>query len=109
MGVAGRISALLIALGGGMLVTHPAAAVDPLNPYAPCSVFDRGPCNPSFCSVFSRRPCIPVYPPLGQGLRVTIASNAENGHAPEGSINSIQDLYAALRTCWEPPPLNEAI
>jgi hypothetical protein len=108
MGVAGRTSALLIALGGAMLVAHPAAAIDPLNPSAPCSVYDSTPCNPSFCSVFGPWPCIQVLPPVGQGLRVTIASKAENGHAPEGSVNSIRDLYATLRTCWEPPPLNEA-
>jgi hypothetical protein len=110
MGLAYRTSALLIAaMAGAMLDSHPAAAVDPLNPSSPCSVFDHAPCTPSFCGVFGPWPCVPVLPPLGQGLRLTVHSRStESGRAPEGPVNSLRELYAALRACWEPPPLQEA-
>jgi hypothetical protein len=46
---------------------------------APCSVFSRHPCNPSFCGVFHHGPCFPYYlPPLGQDLRLTIVSTDED-------------------------------
>jgi hypothetical protein len=97
------------AVAGAMIDVHPVAAVDPLNPNAPCSVFDATPCNPSFCGVFGPWPCVPVLPPLGESLRLTIHSrSSEGGRAPDGPINSLRELYAALRACWEPPPLNEA-
>ena len=107
---AGRAPALLIVvLTGAVFGTHPAAAVDPLNPNAPCSVFDGVPCNPSFCGVFGPWPCVPVYPSIGQERRLTIHTrSSEAGRVPEGPVNSIRDLFAALRACWEPPPLNES-
>jgi hypothetical protein len=97
------------AVAGAIIDARPVAAVDPLNPNAPCSVFDPAPCNPSFCGVFGPWPCVPALPPLGQSLRLTIHSrSSEGGRAPEGPINSLRELYAALRACWEPPPRNEA-
>ena len=110
MGLALRNGMLVAAaVAGAMIDAHPVGAVDPLNPNAPCSVFDQAPCNPSFCGVFGPWPCVPVLPPVGQSLRLTINSRGgESGRAPEGPINSLRELYAALRACWEPPALNEA-
>ena len=108
MGLAYRTSALFIAaITGVMLAAQPAAAVDPLDPSSPCSVFDAAPCTPSYCGVFGPWPCVPSLPHLGQGLRLTVASRIAEGRAPKGPINSLQELYAALRACWEPPPLQE--
>jgi hypothetical protein len=108
MGLAYRAGAF-IAVTAATLAAQPAAAVDPLNPSAPCSVFDSAPCNPSFCGVFGPWPCVPSYPSIGQDRRVTINSRSgETGHPPEGPVNSLRELFAALRACWEPPPLNEA-
>lgn len=84
--------------------------------HAQCSVFDRQPCVPSFCSVFGYWPCIPEFEaPIGQDLRLTIESRRETtGAAPkqEGAehaeLNTIRDLFAALRACWVPPPREEA-
>src|SRR5262245_54743889 len=86
---------------------------------AVCSVFDRHPCLPTVCSVFQRRPCIPQYdPPIGQDLRLTIASAGQDAApdpprdssdgAEEHKVNTIADLFAALRTCWIPPAEDEA-
>jgi hypothetical protein len=100
-------SGLIAGLSGG---ATPAAAN--------CNVFDRHPCNSSFCSVF-RRGCIPDYDiPLGQDLRLAIESTNTQTAAADGGppakddpaekLNSIRDLFAALRACWVPPPLDEA-
>jgi hypothetical protein len=81
--------------------------------------------NSSFCSVFHLGPCFPHYlPPIGQDLRLTIvstdddsASTARDRHkngddadktAPEKPLDSITEMYAALRACWIPPPMEEA-
>ena len=111
MRLASQTTALFIAaMAGAMVDVRPAVAVDPLNNSAPCSVFDAGPCTPSFCGVFGPWPCVPELPSMGQGLRLTIHSRStEVVRTPEGPVNSIRELYAALRACWEPPPLNEAL
>src|SRR5262245_40518865 len=86
---------------------------------AGCSVFDRRPCFPTVCSVFRHRPCIPDFePPIGQDLRLTIESAAmptapedvqahaqdNAGDGAEHKLDTILDMFAALRACWVPPP-----
>jgi len=81
------------------------------------------PCHPSFCSVFHLGPCFPYYlPPIGQDLRLTIVStdddareNATHGAdanaeqtAGDRKLDSIRDMFAALRACWVPPAKDEA-
>jgi hypothetical protein len=73
--------------------------------------------HPASCGVFHRGPCFPRYlPPIGQDLRLTIVSTddaarddtpgagADAAHA----LDTIRDMFAALRRCWVPPPKNEA-
>jgi hypothetical protein len=84
------------------------------DPY-PCSVLNPQPCNPTFCSVFSRFPCQPdINYPFGQNLQLTIHSRAEPAPvvaaaAPDEKkdephrLNTIRDMFAALRACWVPP------
>ena len=80
----------------------------------------------SICGVFHRGPCFPEYlPPIGQDLRLTIVSTDENDPAskPDGDaindargdkaddqkkLDSIREMYAALRACWTPPPRDTA-
>jgi hypothetical protein len=103
-----RTGILFVAIAAVTFDGRPAAAVDPLEPSAPCSVFDAAPCTPSFCGVFGAWPCVPSLPSIGRDLRLTIASRrAEEGSAPQGPINSLRELFAALRACWEPPPLQQ--
>ena len=92
-----------------------------------CSVLNGHLGHPSFCGAFHRGPCFPEYlPPIGQDLRLTIVSTDEDDAAskPSGDANkidrdtnkasdkepldSIGALYAALRSCWMPPPKNSA-
>jgi hypothetical protein len=98
--------------------------------HAQCSVFSRHPCVPGVCSVFSRRPCVggPFYP-YGEDLQLTIVSTApdqptdsptQGAHVTPGAdtpagnpdgehqLDTIREMYAALRACWVPPPQDEA-
>lgn len=99
------------------------------NPY-PCSVLSPHPCHPTFCSVFSRFPCQPdINYPFGQNLQLTIKSRAaeqpapehvaavspaddkaaeRNEDAPEHRLNTIGDMFAALRACWVPPTKDDS-
>ena len=99
-------------------------------PQSQCSVLSGRPCHPSFCGVFHRGPCMPYYlPPLGEDLRLTIVSSddtdradnnaakndqagdqsgGENATASDHPLDSIRDMFAALRACWVPPPKDEA-
>src|SRR3954447_4861731 len=82
--------------------------------HAPCSVLDGQPCTPSFCSAFNDGPCIPeIDYPYGQDLRLTIESTPPQDQAakyrkPEHDLDTIGDLFAALRSCWTPPPAEAA-
>ena len=82
--------------------------------HAPCSVLDHRPCTPTFCSVFNDGPCIPeIFYPYGQNLQLTIQSvPAEKDAAkyvkPDHDLDTIGDLFAALRSCWSPPPAQSA-
>jgi len=104
-------------------------------PQSQCSVLSGRPCHPSFCGVFHRGPCLPYYlPPFGEDLRLTIVSTDDtaaakdagknaaaadsdqagsgnetaNDAAQEHPLDSIREMFAALRACWVPPPKDEA-
>jgi hypothetical protein len=55
------------------------------------------------------------FPPIGQDLRLTIVSTDDNDPtrklggdsdtaAEDRALDSIRQMYAALRACWVPPP-----
>jgi hypothetical protein len=110
-----RIAAGLIVVFAGITVAGSADArrrhaID-ATPFAhaPCSVFSRRPCTPSFCSVFNRGPCIPeIDYPYGENLQLTIETvpshdDAAKYQKPAHDLDNIGDLFAALRSCWTPP------
>ena len=82
--------------------------------HAPCSVLAGEPCTPSFCSVFNGGPCIPeIDYPTGQNLQLTIQSvpprdDEAKYRKPDHDLDTIGDLFAALRSCWTPPPADGA-
>src|ERR1700761_52096 len=82
--------------------------------HAPCSVLDNHPCTPSFCSVLSHGPCIPeIDYPYGENLQLTVESkppeqDASKYQKPDHDLDTIGDLFAALRACWTPPPAESA-
>jgi hypothetical protein len=69
------------------------------------SAFDRQPFAPTVCSPFQRFPCVPRYPgAIGEDLLLTIQSSKISEYAkPDHDLNTINDLFAALRSCWQPP------
>ena len=82
--------------------------------HEPCSVLSHHPCTPSFCSVFNRGPCIPeIDYPYGENLQLTVESkppeeDASKYQKPDHDLDNIGDLFAALRSCWTPPPAESA-
>lgn len=72
-----------------------------------CSVLRHHPCLPTVCSPLHGRPCQPQYPfPLGENLQLTInsaQSNQGDRVDPDHPIDTIHDLFVALRACWLPP------
>jgi hypothetical protein len=106
---------LMIALAGITLAaTAGAGPRHQINPtpfsHAPCSVLSGEPCTPSFCSVFNHGPCIPeIDYPYGENLQLTIQTvppqdDASKYQKPKHDLDTIGDLFAALRSCWTPPP-----
>ncbi len=82
--------------------------------HAPCSTLDHHPCTPTFCSVFHHGPCMPeIFYPYGENLQLTVESvpaqkDAAKYQKPDHDLDTIGDLFAALRSCWSPPPAGEA-
>ena len=82
--------------------------------HAPCSVLSNEPCTPYYCSVFNHGPCIPeIDYPIGQNLQLTIQSvppraDAAKYQKPDRDLDTIGDLFAALRSCWSPPLPDDA-
>jgi hypothetical protein len=82
--------------------------------HEPCSVLSGRPCTPTFCSVFNHGPCIPeIDYPYGENLQLTIESvpshdDAAKYQKPDHDLDTIGDLFAALRSCWSPPPAENA-
>ena len=115
-----RIVLCLIIAVAGLTIAGTASARNrhQINPtpfsHAPCSVLDGEPCTPSFCSVFNHGPCIPeIDYPYGENLQLTIQSvppqqDSAKYQKPDHDLDSIGDLFAALRVCWSPPPADSA-
>ena len=95
---------------------RPAAASDRRHAVFACAVqrARRPACTPSFCSVFNHGPCIPeIDYPYGENLQLTIESVPSQDQAakyqkPDHDLDTIGDLFAALRSCWSPPPAETA-
>jgi hypothetical protein len=102
-------------IGISAAVAQPRRQIDatPFS-HAPCSVLDGQPCTPSFCSVFNNGPCNPeIDYPYGENLQLTIESvpaqdQAAKYRKPDHDLDTIGDLFAALRSCWTPPPAESA-
>jgi hypothetical protein len=64
--------------------------------------------------VFNDGPCIPeIDYPYGQNLQLTIETvppqdQAAKYRKPDHDLDTIGDLFAALRSCWSPPPSDVA-
>ncbi len=114
-----RIIFCLIVAVAGMIIAGGAEArprridATPFS-HAPCSVLSHSPCTPTFCSVLNRGPCIPeIDYPYGENLQVTVESvpppdDAAKYQKPDHDLDTIGDLFATIRSCWTPPPIDAA-
>lgn len=108
------VFAVLVGLGA----PASAGSLRDINPepfsHSPCSVLGAGPCTPYFCSTFNNGPCIPELDyPYGENLQVTVLSKPDEKDAPKyvkptHDLDTIDDLFATLRSCWMPPPESDA-
>lgn len=113
-----RVLIVLVLVAAAVAAGDAAAQQRPLEAapfsHSPCSVLDGAPCTPSFCSVFNNGPCVPEMDyPYGENLQLTIQSvpsekDAEKYRKPDHDLDNIGDLFAALRSCWTPPPSDDA-
>jgi hypothetical protein len=93
----------------GLAIAASLVTVSPSAAQTFCSVFDNRPCAPTFCSVFDDGPCLPDLPyPFSDGLRLTVESRERAARGSDQPLNTIQDLFAALRACWTPPPAEQS-
>jgi hypothetical protein len=110
------------ALAGMAMV---AASMGAATPAAACSLFSRHPCTSGVYSVFHHGPYFPDYYglPFGEDLRLTVESKvAETSGGPSDTpdndkpdndkadhkVDTIRQMFAALRACWVPPPQEAA-
>ena len=115
-----RTALFTLAFTASMIAAVPsdAGSRHQINPipfsHSPCSVLSEGPCTPYYCSPLNHGPCIPeIDYPIGENLQLTIMSKPDNKDSekyvkPDHDLDTIGDLFAALRSCWTPPPENEA-
>ena len=115
-----RVAIAMVVAVAGLCVAGTAGAGQrhQINPtpfsHAPCSVLDGRPCTPTYCSVFNHGPCIPeIDYPYGEDLRLTVESvppqdQADRYKKPDHDLDTIGDLFAELRSCWSPPPADNA-
>lgn len=109
-----RILACLVVLMALVVGSAIAAERPPADPspfaHAPCSVLDGRPCTPSVCSPLDHGPCSPeIDYPIGENLQVTVESrpaekDTSKYQKPVHDLDTIGDLFKALRSCWTPPP-----
>jgi hypothetical protein len=111
----GFIAAIAAISTAGTANARPRHQINPTPfSHAPCSVLDGRPCTRSFCSVLDRGPCIPeIDYPYGENLQLTVETvpphdDAEKYKKPDHDLDTIGDLFAALRSCWSPPPADSA-
>jgi hypothetical protein len=106
---------VLLGIGAGSAEQPSLHSINPTPfSHAPCSVLSGEPCTPSFCGVFNHGPCIPELDyPYGENLQLTVLTvppqdQAVNYQKPDHDLDTIGDLFAALRSCWSPPPADNA-
>src|SRR6185503_16805903 len=87
---------LLVGIGAADAQSRRQIDATPFS-HAPCSVLNDGPCIPE------------IDYPYGQNLQLTIETvppqdQAAKYRKPDHDLDTIGDLFAALRSCWSPPP-----
>ncbi len=91
-------------------VLVPVRAEAQINPRR-CGLFDPPGCNPYQCGILDPPGC-QAQPRVGgfsETLLLTLNTRAlADASRPDGELNAIRDLFAALRACWTPPAVEHA-
>jgi hypothetical protein len=97
------IFCLVIVAFASVLGPAPAAAqIDPRR----CGVMEGPGCNPYQCGVMDGPGCLsqPQVGGFSENLQLTLGTRAvADARKPSGQLNTLSDLFAALRACWSPP------
>jgi hypothetical protein len=83
-----------------------AAQIEPRT----CGVLDGPGCNPHQCSVLDGPGCLAQAQfGVGENLQLTLPTHAaEAAKKPDRELNTLRDLFTALRACWAPPAVENA-
>jgi hypothetical protein len=84
------------------------AQIDPRR----CDLFDGPGCNPYQCGILDGPGCQaqPRNDGIGETLLLTLSTrSAADAAKPDGELNAIRDLFAALRSCVTPPAAEDAL
>ena len=75
-----------------------------------CGVLDGPGCNPNQCGVLDGPGCqAQGQVGVSENMQLTLGTRAAlEAQRPSGKVNTIRDMFAVLRTCWAPPPIENA-
>jgi hypothetical protein len=93
------------------VVLAPVDAQAQINPRQ-CDLFDGPGCNPYQCGILDGPGCQvqPRNGGIGATLLLTLSTrDAADVTKPDGELNAIRDLLAALRSCVTPPAADDAL
>jgi hypothetical protein len=102
------IAALLIVAFSVALGPSPAAAQIEQRT---CGLFDGPGCNPAQCGLFDGPGCLSQGQVGGfsENLQLTLGTRGTaDVRKPSEPLNTLGDLFAALRACWSPPASENA-
>ncbi len=99
-------SLVILALPIALAPTPAAAQIAPRT----CGVLDGPGCNPNQCSILDGPGCLAqAQGGVGENLQLTLGTRATaDARKPNGELNTLGDLFAALRACWTPPAPDNA-
>jgi hypothetical protein len=92
------------------IALEPACAVAQVSPRT-CGVLDGPGCNPYQCGVLDGPGCLSQgqVGGFGENLQLTLGTrDAAEARKPDGQLNTLRDLFKALRACWSPPAAENA-
>lgn len=87
-----------------LMALEPTRAAAQIAPRT-CGVLDGPGCNPYQCGILDGPGCLAqAQGGVGETLQLTLGTRATaDASKPSGELNTIRELFAALRACWTPP------
>ena len=96
-----RTQVILVLLAAAVAPAPSGAQIAPRT----CGIFDGPGCNPVQCGVFDGPGCIAqAQVSVPESLQLTLGTRAAaDAKKPEGQVNTLREMFTALRFCWAPP------